>query len=166
MLLLFGEDWWTTASIFSGHCWRLWLLFYRSIIFRQPLLFVKYWHSCLLMDLSGPSIDMRSRVHQKTWGFWVHQKTWGFRRGKISETWVFWVHQKTWGFKRGRVHQKTWGFWVHQKTWGFMRGNTKMGSSKHMRFLGPSKDMRFQEGKQNDNNSTWEIVWTHWGCVA
>ena len=83
-----------------------------------------YWWTQKIIQ--GPLKDTR---------FWVHQKKWGFRKGKKSETRVFWVHQKTWGFKRGRVHQKTWGFWVHQKTWGFMRGNTKMGPSKHMRFL-------------------------------
>ena len=25
----------------------------------------------------GPPKDKRSRVHPKTWGFWVRQKTWG-----------------------------------------------------------------------------------------
>ena len=83
-----------------------------------------YWWTQKIIQ--GPLKDTR---------FWVHQKKWGFMKGKKSETRVFWVHQNTWGFKRGRVHQKTWGFWVHQKTWGFMRGKTKMGPSKHMRFL-------------------------------
>ena len=101
------------ANAFFGHSCLLWT--------QKPHV---YWWTQKIVQ--GPLKDTR---------FWVHQKKWGFRRGKKSETWVFWVHQKTWGFKRGRVHQKTWGFWVHQKTWGFMRGNTKMGPSKHMRFL-------------------------------
>ena len=92
-----------------------------------------FWHSCLLMDLSGPSIDMRSRVHQKTWGFWVHQKTWGFRRGKKSEKWVFGSikkhevsrgegsikrHEVFGSIKRHEISLRETQKLVHQSTWG------------------------------------------------
>ena len=71
--------------------------------------------------------------------FWWTQ--WGFK---------IWVHQKTWVFcalmssggpknlmsiDGPRKSLNDMRFWVHQKTWGFGR------------VVGPSKDMRFWEGK-------------------
>ena len=73
------------------------------------------WDSCVLMDPSGPSKDMRLRVHQKTWGW-----------GSIKRHEVFGSnkkHEVSEGETQKWVHQSTWGFWVHQKTWGFKRGN-------------------------------------------
>ena len=109
---------------------------------------------------------------------WVHQITWVFCAllcfgGPKNLMWfdgpwkpsnhvMFWVHQNTWGFSRVVGPSKHMRFWegknlkslvrVHQITWGFGSIKTHevltgekidFGPSNHMRFLGPSNQMRW-----------------------
>ena len=81
----------------------------------------------------GPSNHMR---------FWVHQNTWGFSRVVGPSK-----HMRFWEGKNlkslVRVHQITWGF-GSIKTHEVLTGEKiDFGPSNHMRFLGPSNQMRW-----------------------
>ena len=85
--------------------------------------------------------------HQILKPFWWNIFRWSMVAFQLFGTYVFWWTQKPhvfwWTQKIMKGPLKDMRFWVHQKTWGFRRGKKRWDMS----FLGPSKNIRFQEGK-------------------
>ena len=132
-------NWFKKAQFWSNGCQILSISFFRQVsmkpLLRQHKILSGTWQ--FLFQIGHKNFG--------TYVFWWTQKphvfwwTQKIMKGPLKDM-RFWVHQKTWGFRRGK---KRWdmSFLGPSKNMRFQEGK---GPSKDMRFLGPSKDMRFR----------------------